>query len=128
VGVAIGIVISERSFDLVVHQALIVGCFQGLAAGTLLYVTFFEIFQEEGRKLHRKCFHILVAILGFVLMASLEFMGGHNHGDKGHGHSHGSDSQHPLLGINGTTANLTHNHDEPHDSHEHHNHDHDHSH
>jgi len=66
--------------------------FQGLAAGTLLYVTFFEIFQEEGKKLHRKCYHILVAVMGFILMGSLEFMGGHNHGGENHDHNHGSSS------------------------------------
>jgi len=49
--------------------------FQGLASGTLLYVTFFEIFAAEGRKLHNKFIHILVAMIGFVMMASLEYLG-----------------------------------------------------
>jgi zinc transporter 1/2/3 len=48
---------------------------QGLAAGTLLYVVFFEIFAEEGKKIQRKFYHILMAIVGFVLMACLEFIG-----------------------------------------------------
>lgn len=51
---------------------------QGIASGTLLYVTFFEIFSAEGRKLHNKFIHILVAILGFIMMAALELVGKFN--------------------------------------------------
>jgi len=41
-----------------------------------MYVTFFEIFQEEGRKISScKSFYVIVALLGFFLMSSLEFMG-----------------------------------------------------
>ena len=48
---------------------------QGLAAGTLLYVAFMEIFASEGRHLKFKAVHILTAVLGFALMASVELIG-----------------------------------------------------
>lgn len=80
----------------------------GLAAGTLLYVAFFEIFASEGKHLKIKSLHILVAVLGFILMASLELIGGHSHAGHGHG-GHSSSLQ------NGSA-----------NEHSHHGHDHDH--
>ncbi|CAG7727518.1 unnamed protein product, partial [Allacma fusca] len=99
----------------------------GLAAGTLLYVCFFEIFASEGRHLRVKSFHILIAMVGFVLMASLELMGGHKHGSNGHSHLHSNQT-------------LTGHEDHDHDAHapqgfhghededHHHDHNHEHSH
>jgi hypothetical protein len=58
-------------------QILVVGILQGLAGGTLLYITFFEVLERE--KLEKigmtglmGCFLI---ILGFGLMAGLEAAG-----------------------------------------------------
>ncbi|ODN05832.1 Zinc transporter ZIP1 [Orchesella cincta] len=97
--------------------------YRGLAAGSLLYVTFFEIFQEEGRKLDRKYIHILVAILGFVMMGALEFIGGHKHGgSQNHSHtSHGNETWDDHSDLRTGHHNET---DEAH----HHDHDHDHEH
>jgi len=132
IGIAIGIVISENSFDAgSVERALVVGSLQGLAAGTLLYVTFFEIFAAEGRKLKNKYLHILVAVLGFAFMVFLEFVGGHSHS-----HSHGGGSGHSH-GPADAARNLTihdddHDHDHGHAPNGHHHdvhvHDHDHGH
>lgn len=58
-------------------QILIVGLLQGLAGGTLLYVTFFEVLEREkldkiGMTGLMGCFLI---ILGFGLMSGLEAAG-----------------------------------------------------
>jgi hypothetical protein len=58
-------------------QILVVGLLQGLAGGTLLYITFFEVLEKD--KLEKigmtgltGCFFI---ILGYGLMAGLEAAG-----------------------------------------------------
>jgi zinc transporter 1/2/3 len=119
IGIAIGIAVSETAFDKgSLERALVVGSLQGIAAGTLLYVTFFEIFAAEGRKLKgSKYLHILVALLGFAFMVFLQLIGGHVHG---HGHSHGGGSDSGLKG------SIVHDHDHDHD-HDHHDHDHGHA-
>merc|ERR1712029_961881 len=68
------------------------GLLQGLAGGTLLYITFYEVLERE--KLEKMgmdglagCF---LLILGFSIMAGLEAAGAHSHGviDPHHDHSH----------------------------------------
>ena len=63
-------------------------CLQGLAAGTLLYITFFEVLARDklGRYGMSGLVGALAVTLGFSLMAGLEVAGGHSHGGHGHGH------------------------------------------
>merc|ERR1719233_2761839 len=74
------------------------GVLQGLASGTLLYITFFEVLSREklGRHGMSGLVGALFILLGFLLMAALNGLAGHSHGVKGHihghelaGHSHG---------------------------------------
>jgi zinc transporter 1/2/3 len=128
IGMAIGIIVSEAqgSADAVGH-AILIGSLQGLAAGTLLYVAFFEIFAAEGKALRRKYIHIIVAIIGFLFMGALELVGGHSHGG-GHGHSHGGPSPVTAASRLATDDHSDHDHDEhaPNGFHSHEDHDHDH--
>ena len=98
VGIIIGIVLTlnanEASSD--THN-LIIGILQGLAGGTLLYVTFYEVLDRE--KLSKaEMTGILGCILtmsGFGLMAWLEAVNVHTHGwvDKVY-ENHDSHDQH----------------------------------
>ena len=67
----------RTTFFVAASQILVVGLLQGIAGGTLLYITFFEVLERE--KLEKVgmtgllgCFLI---ILGFGLMAGLEAAG-----------------------------------------------------
>ena len=73
IGITIGIVLTSSSSE----QTLVVGVMQGLAGGTLLYVTFFEVLERE--KLEKVGMTGLVGafllIMGFSAMAGLEAFG-----------------------------------------------------
>lgn len=75
IGVAIGIAVTTSDVDSAVH-ALIVGVLQGFAAGTILYITFFEILERERRK-QTGCsqLRLLFILLGFALMVGLQAIG-----------------------------------------------------
>ena len=83
VGIIIGIVLTlhanEASSD---AQNLIIGILQGLAGGTLLYVTFYEVLDRE--KLSKAgmtgILGCILTMSGFGLMAWLEAANVHNHG------------------------------------------------
>jgi ZIP Zinc transporter len=57
-------------YDLDFPQAL-----QALAAGTLLYVTFFEVLPRERAKCHAGLLQYVSVLAGFVLMLTLDTMG-----------------------------------------------------
>lgn len=78
VGIAIGLGLTYSSETQSHTQILAVGILQGLAAGTLLYITFFEVLERE--KLESVGMTGLLGtfliIIGFALMAGLEAAGG----------------------------------------------------
>lgn len=78
IGITIGIVLTLQSGAESESQTLIVGVLQGLAAGTLLYITFFEVLERE--KLEKVGMTGLLGtcliILGFAFMAGLEASSG----------------------------------------------------
>ena len=83
VGIIIGIVLTlhanEANSD---ARNLIIGILQGLAGGTLLYVTFYEVLDRE--KLSKAgmtgILGCILTMSGFGLMAWLEAANVHNHG------------------------------------------------
>ncbi|XP_068224132.1 uncharacterized protein, partial [Palaemon carinicauda] len=95
-GIAIGIIVTETaSADPSTHTVLVT-ILQGLAGGTILYVTFFEILERERARDGGRLLKVFCVCLGFIAMASVEAIGGHSHGPPGngtqghsHGHSHG---------------------------------------
>ena len=78
-GIAIGIGVSEGSVGIAASIAN--GVLQSVAAGTFLYVVFFEILPRE---LHchqrlKGALNLFFTTLGFGLMAGLQVIGPHNH-------------------------------------------------
>ena len=77
-GIIIGMVITDYAVsDDSGLQTLVIGLLQGLAGGTLLYITFYEVLDKEklaklGMTGLGGC---LLLILGFSLMAGLEAVG-----------------------------------------------------
>ena len=85
IGILIGILVTAHMETASGQHILVIGVLQGLAAGTLLYITFFEVLARD--KLTKYGMSGLVGALavmaGFTLMAGME-SAGHSHG---HGHS-----------------------------------------
>ena len=77
-GVVIGMIITEYfTAEQTGTHVMVMGLLQGLAGGTLLYITFYEVLDRE--KLERTgmngmagCF---LLILGFSIMAGIEAVG-----------------------------------------------------
>lgn len=75
-GVIIGIVVTEYFQDPTPSHTLTIGILQGIAAGTLLYVTFLEVLERERRKPGNGLIKLLAVFLGFILLSGLEALGG----------------------------------------------------
>lgn len=72
VGVAIGIVVTENTENPSATQLLVIAVLQGIAAGTLLYVTFLEVLERERRKSGNGLVKLGAIFLGFTLLSALE--------------------------------------------------------
>merc|ERR1712141_752440 len=104
-GVIIGMIVTEYVNSDSGLQTLVIGLLQGLAGGTLLYITFYEVLDKE--KLAKAgmtgilgCF---LLTCGFAFMAALEAAGGHSHGviqnkhdHSKHGHLHHDHAMHDM--------------------------------
>jgi len=92
VGVLIGIVVTAHMDQASGGHILVIGALQGLAAGTLLYITFYEVLARDKLAKYGMSglLGALAVLVGFLLMAGMEAgAGGHSHGDGGHdGHNH----------------------------------------
>jgi len=90
IGILIGVIVTIHVEEASAQHIFLIGVLQGLAAGTLLYITFFEVLSRD--KLTKYGMSGLVGalavVLGFTLMAGLEAGAGHSHSHGGHGHGH----------------------------------------
>lgn len=76
IGVAIGIAVTEYSQDESPSHLLAIAILQGVAAGTLLYVTFLEVLERERRKDGHGMAKLGAVFIGFLLLSLLELWGG----------------------------------------------------
>jgi zinc transporter 1/2/3 len=75
-GVVVGILMTVPCFNDGAVQDLIVAVLQGIAGGTILYVTFFEVLYREKRKeIGGGIVRIVFTFLGFILMVALQALG-----------------------------------------------------
>lgn len=89
VGIGIGVVGLPDSLA----QDISSGILQALAAGTFLYITFFEVLPHELNLPGRRLSKVFFVILGFAIMCILLFVAPHDHGGS-HDHKHGGKHQH----------------------------------
>jgi len=108
IGIIIGIVVTEHAGEGDGTQTLIIGILQGLAGGTLLYITFYEVLERE--KLAKAgmtgilgCF---LLTCGFAFMAGLEAAGGHSHHIMHKFHEREINSSKQLLELNSVHDHL----------------------
>lgn len=75
-GVAIGILVTVKSSTEAPTQDLAVAVLQGIAGGTILYITFFEVLGREKRK-QTGCgiMRLAFILLGFSVMVALQALG-----------------------------------------------------
>jgi zinc transporter 1/2/3 len=72
--IGIGIGLAVTTSDNMMAQDVASAVLQSIAAGTFLYVTFFEILQKELCHSH-KLINVLFTLVGFVVVAGLRFIG-----------------------------------------------------
>ncbi|UMM10957.1 hypothetical protein L5515_000482 [Caenorhabditis briggsae] len=81
-GALIGLVITSAGEDTLWKDATVV-VLQGLAVGTFIYVTFFEVLLHERDNEHPNLLKLLVMFIGFALIGGIRIF------ESPHGHSHG---------------------------------------
>ena len=74
-GVAIGIFVTEYITDPSPGHLLAIAILQGVAAGTLLYVTFMEVLERERSKPGNGLIKFSAVFLGFILLSMVEAWG-----------------------------------------------------
>merc|ERR1712106_832963 len=93
IGVLIGIIVTVHMEQASGEHVRVIGVLQGLAGGTLLYITFFEVLARDKLAKYGMSglLGALAVMVGFTFMAAMEAgAGGHSHG----GHNHGSHAGH----------------------------------
>lgn len=76
VGVGVGIVVTEYVHDPSATHLLVIAILQGIAAGTLLYVTFLEVLERERHKPGNGLAKLLAIAIGFFLLTVMETLTG----------------------------------------------------
>lgn len=69
IGIGLGLMVLQSSSLL--SSSLASGILQGIACGTFLFVTFFEIFQKELSEMSRRLVKVLFMLLGFCVVTGL---------------------------------------------------------
>ncbi|XP_047736750.1 protein zntD-like isoform X2 [Hyalella azteca] len=79
-GIAIGIVVTEGigSPNSLSHLWTVT-VLQGMAGGTILYVTFCEVLERERNRKNGRFSKLAALIVGFATMALIQLVGGHKH-------------------------------------------------
>ncbi|CAH0548124.1 unnamed protein product [Brassicogethes aeneus] len=92
-GIGLGIILSDTGST---SEDMISAVLQGMAAGTLLYVTFFEVLARERSNKHCGIWQLIAIIAGFGVMFMLQVLTGHehNHGDVSHQHTNNHAEHH----------------------------------
>ena len=75
VGVGIGILVTEYVRNPSAGHLLVIAILQGIAAGTLLYVTFLEVLERERQKPGNGLIKLSAILVGFILLSSMEAIG-----------------------------------------------------
>ncbi|KIH49367.1 metal cation transporter, ZIP family [Ancylostoma duodenale] len=91
---------------------LTVTVLQGLAVGTFLYVTFFEVLLHERDNEHPNLLKLLVMLVGFSMIGLLRLVDNHDHSDLSHSLGNSTD-----IAMRG--AHFGHHHHHDHHDHSH---------
>jgi solute carrier family 39 (zinc transporter), member 1/2/3 len=70
-GIGIGIAVADSSHSSLTPATVVL---QGMAAGTLVYVIFFEVLQRERANTQSGFFQLIAIMLGFIVMLCLQLI------------------------------------------------------
>lgn len=70
-GIGIGIAVADSSHSSLTPATVVL---QGMAAGTLVYVIFFEVLQRERANTQSGFFQLIAIMLGFIVMLGLQLI------------------------------------------------------
>uniref|UniRef100_A0AC34RLW0 Uncharacterized protein n=1 Tax=Panagrolaimus sp. JU765 TaxID=591449 RepID=A0AC34RLW0_9BILA len=84
IGSMLGVALFNMNIDKVVKQGCVV-ILEGLAGGTFIYVTFFEVLAQERANDHSNLIQLAAIVTGFAVITALQLRehltgGGHSHG------------------------------------------------
>lgn len=105
IGIGIGILLSADPTAIDSSGSLVATILQGMAAGTLLYVVFFEVLQKERANTKNGFWQLASILAGFLLMLILTILMGHEHS-----HDHTSHPPHPRSETVNYTTHSQHTH------------------
>lgn len=105
IGIGIGILLSADPTAIASSGSLVASVLQGMAAGTLLYVVFFEVLQKERANTKNGFWQLASILVGFLLMLTLTLLVGHDHS-----HGQGSPTPHSRSDAVNYTTHNHHNH------------------
>lgn len=74
IGITIGILLSMGKGSDMAEETVVTVMLQGIAGGTLLYVTFFEILQREKANAKSGLAQLLAIMIGFMFMISMQLL------------------------------------------------------
>ncbi|KAI6175048.1 hypothetical protein M3Y97_00988700 [Aphelenchoides bicaudatus] len=89
-GGLLGMLVQNAPINAHLRDFIVLIC-QGLAVGTFIYVTFFEVLIHERDNENPNLLKLLMMILGFTFIGLIRFLAeshSHSHGGEGHSHSH----------------------------------------
>uniref|UniRef100_A0AC34R0I6 Zinc transporter ZIP1 n=1 Tax=Panagrolaimus sp. JU765 TaxID=591449 RepID=A0AC34R0I6_9BILA len=88
IGAIIGMFVQQAPIDQEARDMIIL-LFQGIAVGTFIYVTFFEVLIHERDNEHPNLLKLVFMMIGFALIGCLRLMDEHHHdGGDGGDHDH----------------------------------------
>jgi zinc transporter 1/2/3 len=87
VGAMLGLLLLQLEIDPVVKEGAVV-VLEGLAGGTFIYVTFFEVLAQERANDHSNLVQLMAIFTGFAVIFGLQLKE-HLGGGDSHGHHHG---------------------------------------
>ncbi|KAI6242364.1 hypothetical protein M3Y99_00230800 [Aphelenchoides fujianensis] len=96
-GGVLGMLVQNAPMSARLRDYLVLVC-QGIAVGTFIYVTFFEVLIHERDNEHPNLLKLLMMLLGFAMIGLIRLLvEGHDHS---HGHSHGHSHVHDGFSAN----------------------------
>ncbi|KAE9548442.1 hypothetical protein FO519_008339, partial [Halicephalobus sp. NKZ332] len=87
IGSMLGVALFNMDIDEVIKMGVMV-FLEGLAGGTFIYVTFFEVLAQERANDHSNLIQLAAIIAGFAVISGLQLKEHMSGGGHGHGHGH----------------------------------------
>ncbi|CAG9824167.1 unnamed protein product [Phaedon cochleariae] len=92
-GIGLGLILSEKASSEDITSVVL----QGMAAGTLLYVVFFEVLSRERNNRHSGFWQLAAIVSGFACMFIFQIIIGHDHEHGSSGHHGIHQEEQPLI-------------------------------